>query len=167
MQKKRGNDMQFTIRKMTEKYAIEVLCWKYEHPYDFYNQVLTSHAIMELTGKKYYIVLDQFDVLVGFFCVGAPAQVPAGYPHGAYKETCVDIGLGMKPAFTGRGLGLSFFSAILDFVAESYEKMDIRLTVATFNKRAIRLYEKAGFVEQTKFQSKRAEFITMIKPRIK
>ncbi|WP_339228993.1 GNAT family protein [Oceanobacillus sp. FSL K6-2867] len=155
--------MQFTIKNMTEKYAIEVLCWKYERPYNFYNQVLTSHAIMELTGKKYYTVFDRYDVLVGFFCVGAPAQVPAGYPYGAYKEDCVDIGLGMKPAFTGRGLGLLFFSAILDFVSESHVGLDIRLTVATFNKRAIRLYEKAGFVQQAKFQSEQTEFITMLK----
>lgn len=155
--------MQYTIRNMTETYAIEVLCWKYERPYNFYNQVLTSHAIMELTGNKYYVVFDRYDVLIGFFCVGASAKVPAGYPHGAYQEACVDVGLGMKPAFTGKGLGFSFFSAILDFVAENYEGIDIRLTVATFNKRAIRLYEKSGFVEQTKFQSERAEFSTMIK----
>lgn len=58
--------MQYTIRNMTETYAIEVLCWKYERPYNFYNQVLTSHAIMELTGNKYYVVFDRYDVLIGF-----------------------------------------------------------------------------------------------------
>ncbi|RKQ33918.1 GNAT family N-acetyltransferase [Oceanobacillus halophilus] len=154
--------MQLTIRKMTEKYAIDVLCWKYEKPYDFYNNVLTSGAIMELLTYKYYVVLDKYNHLIGYFCVGRPAQVPVGDQHDAYKEDCIDIGIGMKPELTGKGNGERFFSYILRFVQEQNQHKDIRLTVATFNKRAVRLYEKLGFVKQIAFVSDNGvEFITM------
>ncbi|WP_156288702.1 GNAT family N-acetyltransferase [Oceanobacillus salinisoli] len=155
--------MQFTIKNMTENYAIEVLCWKYEKPYDFYNNVLTSGAIMELLTYKYYVVLDDYNSLIGYFCTGRPAQVPAGDGHGAYKEDCIDVGIGMHPELTGKGKGSVFFSNVLRFLKEKHRGKDIRLTVATFNTRAIRLYEKVGFVRDFTFMSDDVEFITMKK----
>ncbi|WP_309299184.1 N-acetyltransferase [Ureibacillus sinduriensis] len=41
--------------------------------------------------------------------------------------------------------------------------MSIRLTVAKFNQRAIRLYEKLGFKKDKEFWTDRAEFMTMVK----
>ncbi|WP_231710683.1 hypothetical protein [Gracilibacillus suaedae] len=53
-------------------------------------------------------MVDKNNGLVGFFCIGKPAQVPAGFKVGAYQEGFVDIGIGMKPELTGRGNGSSF-----------------------------------------------------------
>lgn len=154
--------MNLQIRKMTEKYATEVLCWKYDKPYDFYNNVLTSGALMELLTYKYYVVLDNYQTIIGFFCTGKPAQVPAGDRLYLYEEDCIDIGIGLKPELTGKGYGRMFFTFILRFLEES-DPRDIRLTVATFNKRAIKLYEQVGFIEQKRFERKDTEFMTMIK----
>ncbi|MFC4024648.1 GNAT family N-acetyltransferase [Oceanobacillus longus] len=156
-------DMLLQIEKMNQHYAVDALCWKYTKPYDFYNNILTSNAILELLSNKYYVVLDGCDEFIGFFCTGRSAQVPAGDSFHVYNEDCVDIGLGMKPELTGKGKGYEFFSHILHFVEENHNGKDIRLTVATFNKRAIHLYEKVGFVKQMEFSSLEADFITMIK----
>ncbi|WP_085992911.1 GNAT family N-acetyltransferase [Oceanobacillus senegalensis] len=157
--------MQLIIKKMTEKYAVDVLCWKYEKPYNFYNNVLTSGAIMELLTYKYFVVLDKYNDLIGYFCIGRPAQIPDGELNGVYKEDCIDVGIGMKPRLTGKGKGHIFFSRILRFIQEKHPDKDIRLTVATFNERAIRLYKKLGFVEDASFYSKEMEFITMKRKR--
>ncbi|WP_337017948.1 GNAT family protein [Oceanobacillus massiliensis] len=157
--------MSLRIGKMNQHHAVEALCWKYEEPYDFYNNILTSDAIMELLSNKYYAVFDTYNELVGFFCTGRSAQVPAGDPYGVYKEDCIDIGLGMKPELTGKGKGFEFFSTILRFAEENHKSHDVRLTVATFNTRAIHLYEKLGFIKQMEFSTHEADFITMIKRR--
>ncbi|WP_067724725.1 GNAT family N-acetyltransferase [Oceanobacillus damuensis] len=155
--------MPLKVVSMNQHYAVEALCWKYEKPYDFYNNILTSDAIVELLSNKYYAVLDDYNVLIGFFCTGRSAQVPAGDAMAVYDEDCVDIGIGMKPELTGKGKGYEFFSIILSFVCEKHRDKDIRLTVATFNERAIHLYEKFGFVQKAVFHSDETEFITMIK----
>lgn len=155
--------MSISIKKMNQHYAVEVLCWKYLKPYDFYNNILTPDAIVELLSEKYYVILDENNELIGFFCTGRSAQVPAGELVGVYNEDCVDIGLGMKPELTGKGRGYGFLLNILTFVKEKHIGKDIRLTVATFNKRAIHLYEKAGFIKQREFSNDDADLITMKK----
>ncbi|WP_102275364.1 GNAT family N-acetyltransferase [Cytobacillus massiliigabonensis] len=154
--------MQFYIRKMTEHFAIEILSWKYEAPYDFYNNDLCSENIRELLDDKYYAVINEKDQLFGFFCIGSSAQVPIGSEYGAYTEDHIDIGLGMKPEFTGKGYGDSFFTYILEYIKKTYNDKNIRLTVAKFNHRAIHLYEKLGFKRRAEFANNSTLFITMI-----
>lgn len=148
---------------MTEKIAMEILGWEYTRPYDFYNNELTSDAIGEMLDNPYYAVVEINDELVGFFCMGKSAQVPMGNQYGAYKKDMIDIGFGMKPEYTGKGNGATFLSHILRFIQESFPDTAIRLTVATFNKRAIHLYEKFGFVKEINFHTDSAPFITMVK----
>jgi len=55
------------------------------------------------------------------------------------------IGLGLRPDLTGRGLGLAFVGAGMDFARQSFSPGRFLLSVALFNQRARRVYEKAGF----------------------
>ena len=60
-------------------------------------------------------------------------------------EDVIDIGLGMKPDLTGKGMGRTFFQAGIAFAVEKFKPKTFRLSVATFNKRAITLYKNIGF----------------------
>jgi len=67
----------------------------------------------------------------------------------------------MKPELTGKGYGSEFFSFILNQLQQESHS-PLRLTVATFNTRAIHLYEKLGFTKVMEFTAS-TEFITMKK----
>lgn len=152
-------------RNMNVDFAVEILKWEYEKPYDLYNDELNSEAIDEMLEHPHFVIVEQDHELIGYFCTGESAQVPAGIKMNVYEDSCIDIGIGLKPNLTGKGFGSTFFSFILRDVQDSHPNVPMRLTVATFNKRAIHLYEKFGFVKQKTFNSPAAEFITMLKEK--
>lgn len=142
----------FDIQEMTLQSAHEIVRWKYESPYDLYNLSADQETIQELMDGTYFAVFDEKDELAGFFCYGKNAQVPGGRTAGLYRnDTFLDIGLGLHPDLTGHGHGLSFLQRGLAFGKEIYGLEDFRLSVADFNKRAIKLYEKAGFKRTATF----------------
>jgi [ribosomal protein S18]-alanine N-acetyltransferase len=151
--------MNWTISKMTEGLAKEALQWKYEPPYDFYSNELTEEALEELLNGAYVAVLNEKQQIVGYYCTGVSAQVPKGNEYRAYTENKLDIGLGLKPDLTGQGNGRSFFQ----FVLQEIGNENLRLTVASFNKRAIKLYENLGFKHQQTFDSNGVNFQVMVK----
>ena len=155
--------MKLFIENMTENIVHDLLNWKYEKPYDFYNNDLTDEEVKERLDGSYYALVDERKELVGFFCIGETAQVPKGKQFGVYKDDFVDIGLGMNPKQIGKGNGVEFFSFILRTIEEKFKGTPIRLTVAKFNQRAIHLYTKLGFVMETEFNTDFAEFFTMVR----
>jgi len=116
----------------------------------------------------YHSVRDEHDELVGYFCFGEDARIPEGRVLGLYDETVLDIGLGMRPDLTGRGLGPEFVLAGLHFAEERFSTSSFRLTVASFNVRAVRVYEKVGFEVSTTFGSSTTvggrEWLLMLRP---
>ena len=127
----------YLFHQMDDVDANEVARWRYESPYDFYNSDADPADLAELLDPErredsYFSVRDDGDRLVGFFqfeCEG---------------ET-VDFGLGLSPGLTGRGFGVEFVRAGLAFARERFSPVRFTLSVATFNVRAIRIYERAGF----------------------
>ncbi|MFB5191416.1 GNAT family N-acetyltransferase [Alicyclobacillus fastidiosus] len=57
----------------------------------------------------------------------------------------------MSPDLTGQGMGRAFVGAVLAEVGRRLGSVRSRLTVATFNARAIRVYEQLGFVKSCSF----------------
>ncbi|MED1952677.1 GNAT family N-acetyltransferase [Brevibacillus centrosporus] len=152
--------MKLTVMKLPD--AIEIVSWKYPEPYSFYNFEDTQELMDELLDGTYFSVRDSRNQLIGFFCFGKNAQVPAGFAAGLYVgENVCDIGLGMKPELTGLGLGAAFMKRGMEFAVKHYAPSQLRLSVAAFNKRAIRLYEKMGFQEVGSFPSKETVFLVM------
>ena len=143
--------MRFTLHPITEPDAREISGWHYEEPYSIYDG--DPAAVPSLLDERfaYHSVRDERGELVGYFCFGEDAQIPEGRQLGLYNEDALDIGLGMKPDLTGKGIGPAFVSAGLQYTRQHYAPAALRLTVAAFNERAIRAYQKAGFESMTAF----------------
>lgn len=142
--------MHLTFTLMDEAAAREVCAWQYAEPYAVYNMSADSEeGLAEMLERRspYYAVRDEQGELVGFFCFGTSAQVWENETPGLYSEDAtIDIGLGLRPDLTGRGRGLTLVNAGLAFARETFQPRHFRLFVLTFNERAIRVYERAGFV---------------------
>jgi ribosomal-protein-alanine N-acetyltransferase len=136
----------YVFAQMNDEEARAVVSWRYEAPYDFYDMANDPEGLEELLGpperrEDYYAVRSDGE-LVGFFSFGPGGQLPSfDYPDDGY----LDIGLGLRPDLTGKGLGLDFLLAGLEFGRRHFAPAGFRLAVATFNERAILVYERAGF----------------------
>ncbi|MEH7885710.1 GNAT family protein [Bacillus sp. JJ1609] len=150
-------------QKIDRELALEILNWKYEKPYELYNNEVNEESLNELLANPYTAVLDEKEYLTGFYCYGVSSQVPAGRLAGAYKLPALDVGIGMNPELTGKGNGKLFFTFVLRELHKLFPDMNKRLTVAAFNERAIKLYENIGFIKEGEFQSGANAFITMVK----
>ncbi|MFP6805899.1 MAG: GNAT family N-acetyltransferase [Pseudomonadales bacterium] len=142
----------YHLTVLDEGHAREILTWRYPAPYDFYNPPLRmplDDYVREFTNPAYcfHAVLSPEQTFVGFCSYGIDGQVPGG----DYEQEALDIGLGMKPELTGNGLGKAFFEAILNFSILRFEPDLVRLTVADFNQRAVRLYRGFGFESRESF----------------
>jgi len=151
--------MTFHAVPMTVDQATAILKWTYPPPYDFYNIETSEEAYAELLDGSYQAVIAQTQ-LVGFFCTGQSAQVPSGRPLGLYRDDYLDLGLGRQPELTGQGTGFIFCSFVLDTV-KAQSTLPLRLTVASFNERAIHLNEQLGFQRQVTFPTTSATFLIM------
>ncbi|MBA2285893.1 MAG: GNAT family N-acetyltransferase [Ktedonobacteraceae bacterium] len=116
-----------------------IVSWHYAAPYDFYDMASDPEDLAEFLDpqnwpESYYAVHDEQDALVGFFS------------YRRVNDEELEIGLGLHPDLTGQGLGLAFVRAGMAFAHTHFSATRIGLRVATFNARAIRVYEQASFV---------------------
>ena len=145
----------WVIHPITADEAHKVANWSYPVPYDVYNVSGASSSFL-IPDYRYYSVLFK-DELVGFFCLGQDARVPGGN----YDDQALDIGLGMRPDLIGQGLGSAFLGAILAFIPPT----PLRLTVAAFNERAKRLYERFDFhVNHRFYDSSGLAYLQLVRP---
>jgi len=136
----------YRFSPMIEGDARAIVGWRYEKPYDVYNarpDELGGTLRTFLDPRNAYYAIRLSGELVGFCCYGPDARVGGGEYGG---DDVLDVGLGLRPDLTGRGLGPGFVAAILDVAAKEHHPAGFRLTVASFNQRAIRVYERLGFL---------------------
>ena len=127
---------------MTQAEAEALASWHYTPPFDFYDWAADGDDLElllspERRAERFFSVYDG-DELAGFF-------------EFRVEGDDVVIGLGLRPEFTGRGLGVPFVDAGLQFARERLAARRFRLTVAEFNKRARIVYERCGFREGRTF----------------
>lgn len=137
--------MIYTIKKMTYEYALEISQWKYENEYSIYSFEQNKETIDELLNGDYTACTDPNDKLIGYFCQRESARIPTKDCYN-YSNDRLDIGLGMHPALCGKGMGYDFFLCGIKYLTEGTSDIPLRLTAAYFNKRAISLYKKIGFI---------------------
>ncbi|RRR67817.1 MAG: GNAT family N-acetyltransferase [Candidatus Viridilinea halotolerans] len=142
--------MQLTIRPMTRAAALAIMRWRYPEPYAVYNFVdgaMIAAFLAAQQRKCCFQIEDALGNLVAFCCFGSEAQIPGG----DYHAPALDVGLGLHPDLTGQGQGMFYLQAIIAFTRTRFGPQLLRLTVAVWNKRAMRLYTKAGFVVSQRF----------------
>ena len=150
---------------MTLDIARRIAAWRYDPPCDMYDMG-GSGDLTELLNGQYAAIADDTGEVIGFCCFGTSAQVSAGHSAGAYEnlsQITVDAGLGMRPDLTGRGFGGAFLAFVLQVLEVRHQGVAARLTVAAFNHRAIRLYERFGFRRTAGFLRGDAQFIVMVR----
>jgi RimJ/RimL family protein N-acetyltransferase len=141
----------YTISPLSEENARKITTWCYDPPYDLYD--LAPEHLQELLDPdlRYHQVLDQSGVLVGFCCFGWDAQVPGGeYQRG--EPEVLDIGVGLCPPLTGQGQGAGFVGEILEYGRKVYRPEIFRVTIAGFNQRSLKTFQKLGFVIKSSFK---------------
>lgn len=153
----------------TEADARTILGWRYEGIYAAYNanpaRLDDGIATLLDPANSYLVARKPDGTLVGFCCFGGEARVPGGdYTN----PPALDVGLGLRPDLTGGGQGVAFVRAILNEGARRHDPPRFRLTVAAFNERARRVYERGGFRTLASFrrgsEPDGLEFLVMVGP---
>ena len=154
----------YVLRPITRSDAEEISGWRYPEPYSSYDGNPSSVPGLLDPRYNYHAVFDSTGDLVGYFCFGADATIPEGRKRGLYGDDALDVGLGMRPDLTGGGRGLEFVRAGLRFAGEEFSPPAFRLTVAAFNRRAVAVYERAGFELVQEFGDRGPEWLLMKRP---
>jgi ribosomal-protein-alanine N-acetyltransferase len=151
----------FHFRPLTQAHAEAIARWHYPEPFSFYDWAEDPGDLAELLdpalrGDAYFAVEDRTANLLGFFsCKRRDPRT-------------LEIGLGLHPEHTGQGLGGAFLEAGLAYARSRFEPTQFVLSVATFNRRAIAVYERAGFIPVRAFMHSTNggdwEFVEMRRP---
>ncbi|MCD5324400.1 MULTISPECIES: GNAT family N-acetyltransferase [Pontibacillus] len=130
--------MAYNFSILTQEQAEDIAFnWHYDGEYSFYDMEADKEDLDEFLnpeerGNSTFAVTKENE-LVAFFSFSEVA------------DGTFDIGLGMRPDLTGKGNGLEFLRAGINFIQTEYKPEKVTLSVATFNQRAIKLYKRIGF----------------------
>jgi RimJ/RimL family protein N-acetyltransferase len=136
---------------IAEKQIREYISWRYEPPYDIYNEnpADAEEIVAYYLDPQYqaHAITGKNGRLIGICSFGPDGRVPGG----RYLHDALDIGLAIRPDLTGKGRGRSYIQAVIDFALKQYTPPALRVTIAEFNRRAQRVWQKAGFVQIERF----------------
>jgi ribosomal-protein-alanine N-acetyltransferase len=102
--------------------------WRYDAPFDLYDE----DGKPVKNPERFFEVRDEGGALVGFY-------------YFERSGPTVKFGLGLRPDLTGQGFGLEFVEAGIEFARGRFRPRRIVLEVFSFNERAVKVYERAGF----------------------
>ncbi len=147
--------MHYNFIPMTAEYANTIVDnWTYDGAYSIYDYANETEHMLDVTGwgKGLFAVLNQDGELIGELSIEFFDENDEYIEYNDFDAETLHgkelwIGFGLKPELTGQGLGSGFVSACVEFAVKQYqyEGEYVRLGVADFNKRAIIVYERAGF----------------------
>ena len=149
------------IASLTREHAEDISTWRYPAPYDTYDMVGADPDELLRPEMGYHAVLAG-ERLIGFRSFGRDGQVP-GWD---YDDSALDTGGGLRPELTGQGLGRTVIAAGLDYGRSRFAPPAFRVTVASFNTRALRTVEPLGFERVGTFKAARdaRDFVVLVRP---
>ena len=125
-------------RVLTEKDKREICSWRYQEEYAVYN--LPSWDNMCAAGYR-FVNPEHSGSFLGFWL----ENVLMGYVSLKEDEQAMEVGIGLRPDFCGRGYGTEVLKEACRTAVRCFPSKPLRLEVRAWNHRAIRCYEKAGF----------------------
>jgi RimJ/RimL family protein N-acetyltransferase len=147
------------LRPITADDVRHILTWRYEPPYDIYNMGSAVPDAIELAEALDYFLRPPYyfqamlrqpaGELAAFCSFGQDGQVAGG----DYRNPAIDIGMGVHPQYTGQGLGHIFAGAAIDFARQNFNPPRLRVTIAKFNRRAQKVWERHDFLQVEHFLS--------------
>lgn len=141
-----------TVRRVTEADIRDFATWRYEAPYDVYDITMPLEKAIDYflsADTACHVLFGGDDALEGYCIFGADARVPGGN----YDEPALDIGLGIRPSLMGKGRGGSYVRAVVGYATGSLGADRLRVTIAAWNERALRVWSAAGFAEEQRFET--------------
>ena len=130
--------MELTNRFLTDADKREICAWHYEGEYTLYD--LPPYEEMKAQGRAFFNP-EREQNYRGFFDGGKLV----GFVNILEEEREVFIGIGVAPKLCGRGYGCQMLLDTYRISKEQYPEKPLYLEVRSWNTRAVRCYEKAGF----------------------
>ncbi|MBN2260535.1 MAG: GNAT family N-acetyltransferase [Clostridiales bacterium] len=139
----------YRFELINEEYFDQIIQWKYPDEfvcYDMEDKLTTINQLFDKEGYDFFVGINLFDEIVG-------------YMECFFKDDMLEVGQGLNPVMIGQGLSYDFISESIEYAVEYYGYTGdaIRILVEPFNKRAMRVYLRVGFVVVEKTD----EFIMM------
>lgn len=124
------------FHKTTEEEKTAICEWRYDGEYAVYNSISYEEQVKAHRGfadpkNNFYSFLNGTALI--------------GYINLIEEEPAVRFGIGVNPAFCNRGYGSEITEKACELSHELYPGKPVYLEVRTWNTRAVRCYEKAGF----------------------
>lgn len=133
---------------MTLSYAEDIVSWCYPPPYDCYDMNAADPAFLADPGNRFYAVIEN-ERLIAFRSFGADGQVPGG----PYDASALDTGGGLRPELIGQGIGNATIRTGLAFGDRLFQPDAFRVTIASFNRRALHVVTRLGFERVAHFNA--------------
>lgn len=138
------------FRSLSTSDAEAISRWRYADEWSAYDipdeSMESSVKYMTDPGNRFFGAYEG-EELVGFCSIGTDGQVPGG----AYDGSATDVGFGVRPDLVGNHGGVMFLRSVIGFVGPEIGGGSLRVTIASWNERALRAARGAGFVPQAAF----------------
>lgn len=131
--------IRFTFRPMRLRDALAASRWRYPEEYAIYD--------LDLAELLFYALFRAPLRALGVYplAVALPGDSFISVFSLIRRGGDVELGVGMRPDLMGHGLGLDLMLQGMDYARKRLHPATFSLEVATFNRRAIAVYERAGF----------------------
>lgn len=127
-----------TPHPLTEPHKQAICQWQYENEYAVYN--LPPYEAMQ-KARSGFANPERADNYLGWSKDGELIA----YTNFSEKTDGIYLGIGVRPDLCGKGCGQKIIRSAAKIAQERYKNKPICLEVRTWNQRAIRCYEHAGF----------------------
>lgn len=125
-----------TYHQTTEAEKYRITAWGYEGEYAIYNATLYAEQ-----KKKGFGFANPLNHFYSFYA----GEELVGFINLYEEETEVFFGIGVAPAHCGKGYGRQMTEIACTLSRRLFPGKPLYLEVRTWNTRAVRCYQKAGF----------------------